>query len=571
MFITTAATPARARESQPNLQNEYVVHAAPVLSTEVIVSIDQSPPNSKQAQQGFSGVAYNSTDNQFMVIWTDRRNDDSTMDPWEDPDIYGHRINSSGTLIGATNTDISDFDDDQVQDNPGLAYNPDRNEFLAVWRKYNGKSSNPDLVVDIQAALVDAVGSAGTAQDISDIISSTKYHPAVVYSPGCNNKEYFVVWAVDKSTSPDNSAENYDIYARRVLSNTGAATGSEITVTVAISSQLYPVLAYNSITPGYFVVWQSFQNGKFDIYGQRLDCNGAVQDSVITISSANSNQVHPSVAYNSNRDEYLVLWEDYRNGNADIYAQRVQADGTLVGSNFAVSDVAKHQSFPKVVYDSQTTNNANDQYVVVWEDLRNGNNYQIYGRQIAGDGSLVGTSSFTIAQVTRNQRNPNLAYNSVDDTFLVTWADETSPGDATLDTDIYSRLFTLVEDIPKLSISKSGPALAITGDYITYTLTIINLGTVSATNLVITDTIPAGATYVNGGTRVGNVVSWTIDSLAAANGVTQTTFVVTATSTITNDDYRVIATGGYSATGSQVIVTTINNDNYSTYLPVILK
>ncbi len=112
---------------------------------------------------------------------------------------------------------------------------------------------------------------------------------------------------------------------------------------------------------------------------------------------------------------------------------------------------------------------------------------------------------------------------------------------------------------PTLSISKSGPLTATTGQPITYTLTVTNSGDLTASNLVITDVIPAGASYVSGGTKVGNVVSWTIPNLAANGGMTWTAFSVTATQAITNREYRVSAEGGYSATGS-ISVTTLITD-----------
>lgn len=66
---------------------------------------------------------------------------------------------------------------------------------------------------------------------------------------------------------------------------------------------------------------------------------------------------------------------------------------------------------------------------------------------------------------------------------------------------------------PELSISKNGPATAEIGDAILYTLTITNSGNDKATGLAVTDVIPAGAAYTNGGTREGDLVSWTVDSL----------------------------------------------------------
>lgn len=126
---------------------------------------------------------------------------------------------------------------------------------------------------------------------------------------------------------------------------------------------------------------------------------------------------------------------------------------------------------------------------------------------------------------------------------------------------------------PFLIINKNGPSTATAGSRITYTLTITNSGLAAATNLVITDVIPTGATYVSGGTKVGNVVSWMIPSLAANGGITQTTFIVTATQTITNSDYRVQADGGYKTQGTSAVVTEVSAETpeQKIFLPVILK
>jgi uncharacterized repeat protein (TIGR01451 family) len=128
---------------------------------------------------------------------------------------------------------------------------------------------------------------------------------------------------------------------------------------------------------------------------------------------------------------------------------------------------------------------------------------------------------------------------------------------------------------PVLSISKAGPAVVEAGQLITYTLTISNSGPASAHNLVITDALPGNASYVSGGSLVGQVVSWTIPSLAANGGMTQTQFVVTARQTITNSDYAVVATGGYGAAGSKATVTLVQpveeEDQQKRFLPIILK
>jgi len=108
------------------------------------------------------------------------------------------------------------------------------------------------------------------------------------------------------------------------------------------------------------------------------------------------------------------------------------------------------------------------------------------------------------------------------------------------------------------------------GSPITYTLTVDNHSGVTVTNMVITDVIPMGASYVSGGTRVGDVVNWTVPSLYTS---TRVIFVVTASTTITNDDYYVTADEGITAVGQDVVVTVIEGqpDYEYIYLPLVLR
>jgi uncharacterized repeat protein (TIGR01451 family) len=119
-----------------------------------------------------------------------------------------------------------------------------------------------------------------------------------------------------------------------------------------------------------------------------------------------------------------------------------------------------------------------------------------------------------------------------------------------------------------LTIAKDGPALAATGELITYSLNVGNGLPVTLTGLVITDAIPSGATYVTGGTLVGDVVNWTVSSLESGQSITRQ-FVVTATTTITNSDYRVTASEGIATTGLLPVVTVMITDR--SYMPAMWK
>jgi uncharacterized repeat protein (TIGR01451 family)/CSLREA domain-containing protein len=114
--------------------------------------------------------------------------------------------------------------------------------------------------------------------------------------------------------------------------------------------------------------------------------------------------------------------------------------------------------------------------------------------------------------------------------------------------------------LPVLVVAKDGPAEAVEGHPITYTLTVTNVGSAAADSLVITDALPAGAylmQVLDGGQLVGgDVVSWSLPSLGVGADVS-VRFVVAAAQTITNADYRASAAGGHSGTGDVPVVTVV--------------
>lgn len=108
---------------------------------------------------------------------------------------------------------------------------------------------------------------------------------------------------------------------------------------------------------------------------------------------------------------------------------------------------------------------------------------------------------------------------------------------------------------PDLSISKAAPATAVTGQPFTYTLAIANSGVMTATNLLVRDTLPVGATYLGGGTLVGNEVQWNLAELGGYGQTAVVTFTVSASSDLVNDAYSVAADGGFMAQNNSLVTT----------------
>ncbi len=63
---------------------------------------------------------------------------------------------------------------------------------------------------------------------------------------------------------------------------------------------------------------------------------------------------------------------------------------------------------------------------------------------------------------------------------------------------------------PRLEISKTGPATAVINEAVSYNITVSNPGNMTAQNVVVTDSIPAGMRHSSG----QSTVSWTVGDLA---------------------------------------------------------
>jgi thermitase len=124
---------------------------------------------------------------------------------------------------------------------------------------------------------------------------------------------------------------------------------------------------------------------------------------------------------------------------------------------------------------------------------------------------------------------------------------------------------------PALTVVKSGPALFEPATPFTYTLTVTNSGVQAASGLVVTDALPAGASFVaasDGGARAGGVVSWTVGGLGIGQTVTRT-LTVSATQTLVNSMYGASCGEGASVLGSQAVTSAVAL--YHLYLPFWLN
>jgi hypothetical protein len=132
-------------------------------------------------------------------------------------------------------------------------------------------------------------------------------------------------------------------------------------------------------------------------------------------------EVQPAVAYNPDRQEYLVVFWNDRPGNDDIRAERVSRDGKPLGGVWVAAGAGADRRYPDVVY-----NHLAREYLVVWAAVDTGGNSYIRAQRLAGANAQPLGAALPIrdaAAAVGLVTYPTVAYSSTDDKYLVVWED----------------------------------------------------------------------------------------------------------------------------------------------------
>ena len=439
---------------------------------------DMGPDGFSAYAGGFPAVAYNLSDNEYLVVWT---GDDSTFPLVDDEfEIFGQLVDAAtGAQVGANDFRVSDMGPDGSSDYgaqaPDLVYNSRNTEYLVVWTGDDNTRTLVDGEVEIFGQRVDAHGGQVGTNDLrlSDMgpDGDPEYDaaaPALAYNSA--GSQVLAVWEGDDN-APPLVEDEFEIHGQRLDGVTGAELGADRRLSNAGPdgepgyqvTWFNPAVAYNSAGNEYLVVWTGDDNagqladGELEIYGQRVDAaTGAevgVNDFRISSMGPDGDSTYgggyPAVAYNSADDEYLVVWygaDDLAGmapGEIEIYGQRLDAaTGAEVGVNdFPISsmgplgDAAYMAWLPAVAY-----NSTDNQYLVVWQGDDDtpplvDEEYEIFGQLLYADGGQFGPNDFRLSDMgpdgdpAYDARRPAVVYNSADGEYLVVWYgdDNTAP------------------------------------------------------------------------------------------------------------------------------------------------
>lgn len=187
-----------------------------------------------------------------------------------------------------------------------------------------------------------------------------------------------IVWADDRALS------SIDIYAQRIdASGNVLWTADGVAICTAANDQNYPAIVSDG-SGGAVIAWMDMRSGNYDIYAQRVDAAGTVQWATngVALSTAIGNQDFPTIISDGSGGA-IVGWEDFRTGISDIYARRIDGSGAAqwTANGTAVCTASGQQVAPIVVSDGAGG------AIFAWYDYRNGSTADIYTQRLDASGA----------------------------------------------------------------------------------------------------------------------------------------------------------------------------------------
>ena len=260
---------------------------------------------------------------------------------------------------------------------PDVAYGGGR--FLVAWEERLGPEDNDFPLPDWERTVFGVIhgrtynSDGGDPQpngdadiDISDpsAIACHKENPSIAYGDGV----FFVAYEYNEA-NPFQPLTRYQINIDASLVTADGTVTSRFIICDATGIQADPIVAFDSQSHRFFVVWEDARAGtnNYDVYGRIYNVNGQPIGPDFQLASGANCQDEPWIC-SDNEGIFMVVYEDGfnpANGPFGLKAQRFDSDGNKVGSTITIvsgSD-STDNIFPSITYCEQT-----DRYFVSWND-----------------------------------------------------------------------------------------------------------------------------------------------------------------------------------------------------------
>jgi hypothetical protein len=344
--------------------------------------LDQPPPVAPALNGG------------IIAAWRDSRTDTS---------VYVIGLNSAGVPWGLGEISVGP----NIVSSTSPAIVSDGIEgAIVVWIQKDAVDND-----NLRATRVNATGGVVWNQDIPTSIG--KKRQLKVASDGANGA--FIIWETRVDT-------NSHIYAQRILNDGSSWIADSSAALMPISNQTNAKIIGNGNGDA-IVVWQDDRNlaTGIDLYGQRFSPVGARRwRSEVAVTTAPNDQQKP-VLTTDGLGGAIIAWEDSRNANSDIFAQRVSITGAL-GEFRTVGVAAPAEGDNWEIGSTQTIRwaaTANEITNVQIELSRNGGqDYEVIVNSVANTNPTNNTVNYTVNGDATNNAIVRIRVRDLNATFI---------------------------------------------------------------------------------------------------------------------------------------------------------
>jgi hypothetical protein len=303
----------------------------------------------------------------YFVIWEDARSGNL--------DISGTRVSVTGSVLdnppSAQNPGggmaISSAGGDQTQ--PALVWNAHDQNYLIVWEDHRADPSRIYVMrISKDFQLLDGFTADSGGLPISGA-GAVGADPCVAW----NGTNYLVAWENPLSASA------CDIYGCRLSSSSGQlqVAGSVISITKGDGLKLNPAAASDG--KDFFVAWDVHgSDGYADVAGILVSADGSLDSrGSFPIAEASQHQLNPSIVWCDSH--YMVTWKDTRYGKPDVCFVRLSSAGSFLDSQTKSSGIPLYIYGSSLMDSPSAVVQMADpgDYLLVWEESRS-NNFDIY-------------------------------------------------------------------------------------------------------------------------------------------------------------------------------------------------
>jgi len=323
----------------------------------------------------------------------------------------GFSIDLTGTLnIYTINKGLADgwqiSDEELADDKTIVALSIDSNDNLYfAWQDYRHGSA-----AKLYGQKYSILKTKMWAEDVTISTPNNQVYPELVNDA---SGSLYVIWGDDRGGNQDCYIMKYDTDGQT------AWTGDKkINTDAQNEDQIQPTIDFN--TNHAYVAWADYRNDHFDIYAQKIDPDGNYQwTPEIRLTTLASGQYDPFVSVD-NAGNAFIVWTDEQNDDGDIYAQKIDPDGNKLWTEdlkINTDTTVQDQSAPDIAI------NGYDSIFYVWTDARNGDN-DIFAQKINIDGvaQWEGDQRMNTDLGSADQKNPRVvAYGAGN--IVVAWED----------------------------------------------------------------------------------------------------------------------------------------------------